>query len=107
MRTLIIVMGLTALVSFGARAENLYFLLINQSSADIVEFHVSPPDASRWTDNLIPDGYVLPAGNEVEVAIEDGQDHCAYDIRAVFADGEVFEEYDTDLCELGQWTFTD
>ncbi|WP_416899409.1 MAG: hypothetical protein ACMVY4_06745 [Minwuia sp.] len=107
MKKLIAALGLASLVSTGAAAEDMYFLLINESSADIVEFHVSPPSAGTWSDNLIPVGYVLPAGNEVEVAIEDGRDHCEYDIRAVFADGGTFEEYGADLCDLGSWTFTD
>lgn len=90
-----------------AMAEDLTFTLINASSSDIVEFQVSPPSEKSWTSNLIPAGYVLPAGNEIEVDIADGRDHCEYDIQAVFQDGSVFEEYDADLCDLGQWTFTD
>lgn len=107
MKKFLAVLGLATTVSTAAVAEDLYFLLINQSSSDIVEFHVSPPSESRWTDNLIPEGYVLPSGNEVEIAIEDGLDSCFYDIRAVFADGSTVEEYESDLCDLGQWTFTD
>lgn len=90
-----------------AAAEDMSFLLINDSSSDIEEFQVSPPSKSTWSDNLMPEGYVLPAGNEVDVVIEDGLDHCEYDLRAVFSDGVEFEEFGVDLCDLGEWTFTD
>jgi hypothetical protein len=90
-----------------AQAEDLEFLLINASSADIIEFQVSDPGDDYWTDNLIPSGYVLPAGNEIEVLIADGQSNCNYDIRAVWDDGSEYVEYDSDLCDLGEWEFTD
>lgn len=111
MKNLIRAAGLSALAglafSLPAQAEDLEFLLINASSYDIVEFLVSDPADDYWSDNLIPDGYVLPAGNEVEVLIADGADYCEYDIRAVWEDGDEFTEMDVDLCDLGEWTFTD
>ncbi|GAA6155620.1 hypothetical protein [Pyruvatibacter sp. HU-CL02332] len=102
------VSALAAFVYAGpAQAEDLDFLLINASSADIIEFQVSDPGDDYWTDNLIPSGYVLPAGNEIEVLIADGQSNCNYDIRAVWDDGSEYVEYDSDLCDLGEWEFTD
>ena len=90
-----------------AQAEDLEFLLINASSADIIEFQVSDTADDYWTDNLIPAGYVLPAGNEIEVLIADGETTCNYDIRAIWDDGSEYVEYNADLCDLGEWEFTD
>lgn len=90
-----------------AQAEDLEFLLINASSADIVEFHVSDPGDDYWSDNLMPSGYVLAAGYEVDVLITDGQSNCEYDIRAVWDDGSEYTEMGADLCDLGEWEFTD
>lgn len=101
------VLAISVSVSATAAAEDLYFELINESSSDLVAFHVSHPGDDDWTGNLMPNGYVLPAGNYVGVEIADGEDFCEYDIRAEFEDGSVYEEYDSDLCDLGEWTFTD
>jgi len=90
-----------------AQAEDLEFLLINASSADIIEFQVSDTADDYWSDNLIPTGYVLPAGNEIEVLIADGETTCSYDIRAIWDDGSEYVEYNADLCDLGEWEFTD
>jgi hypothetical protein len=90
-----------------AAAEDMNFLLINDCSSNIEEFQFSPPSKSTWSDNLMPEGYVLPAGNKVDVVIEDGRDHCEYDLRAVFSDGVEFEEFGVDLFDLGEWAFTD
>lgn len=95
------------LFSASAVAEDLTFTLINDTSYDIVEFQVSDPGDDIWSDDLMPNGYVLPAGNYVDVNIQDGEDFCEYDIKAVFDDGEEFVEYGVDLCALGEWTFTD
>lgn len=95
------------LLAVPASAEDLEFMLVNASSADIVEFQVSDPADDYWSDNLMPAGYVLASGYEVGVLIADGEDYCEYDIKAVFDDGEEYVEYGADLCDLGEWTFTD
>jgi len=90
----------------GALADDLEFLLINESSSDLVGFNVSPASAGSWEENLLDGGY-LPPGNEIDVIIADGLSTCIYDIRGVFADDSTAEDYGLDLCELGEYSFTD
>lgn len=94
----------TMFISTAAMAEDLSFVLTNLTGVDITEFYVSHSGSSQWEENLLSGAY-LPAGNEVEVWITDGRSVCDYDIQAVFADGDVLEEYELDLCELGSYTF--
>jgi len=89
-----------------AFAEDLDFLLANESSADLVEFNVSPASSGSWEENLLDGGYLAP-GYEIGVLIADGATTCVYDIRGGFADGSEAEDYGLDLCELGEYTFTD
>ncbi len=89
-----------------AQAEDLEFLLYNDSSADLVEFNVSPASSSDWEANLLAGGYLAP-GYEIGVDIADGLTTCVYDIRGVFADGSEAEDYSLNLCDLGEYTFTD
>ncbi|OED50916.1 hypothetical protein AB838_00125 [Rhodobacteraceae bacterium (ex Bugula neritina AB1)] len=89
-----------------AFAEDLEFLLVNDSSADLVEFNVSPASSDRWEDNLIDGGYLAP-GYEIGVLIADGATTCVYDIRGSFADGSEAEDFGLDLCDLGEYVFTD
>ena len=51
------------------------------------------------------EGDVLPSPGEVTVTIADGRENCEYDIRTEFADGEFFEDYNLDLCDLGAYVF--
>lgn len=90
----------------GAMAEDLQFLLINESSADLVGFNVSPASSDSWEGNLLSGSYLAP-GFEIDVLIADGLSTCVYDIRGQFSDGVGFEDHDLDLCDLGEYTFSD
>lgn len=108
--TLRAALAATALLAFGAgtaSAEDLTFKLINKSSAGVTEFYVSHAGTKQWEESLIPEGSVLPAGNEIDVQIADGRATCEYDIRSVFEDGSDHEEYGLNLCELGSYTYSD
>ncbi|MTI03665.1 MULTISPECIES: hypothetical protein [Alphaproteobacteria] len=95
-----------ALSATAAVAEDLEFLLINESSADLVEFNVSSASSDDWESNLLQGGYLAP-DYEIGVLIADGLETCVYDIRGVFADGYTVEDYSLDLCDLGAYTFSD
>ncbi|UWQ81212.1 hypothetical protein K3725_09535 [Leisingera sp. S132] len=108
MKTLLIAASAAALLASHApaQAEDLEFLLVNDSSADLVEFNVSPASSDNWEGNLMEGGYLAP-GYEIDVLIADGATTCVYDIRGSFADGSEAEDYGLDLCDLGEYTFTD
>lgn len=89
-----------------AEAQDLSFNLINAASEDLVGFYVSPASTDDWEDNLLTGGY-LPPDHEIGVLIADGLATCVYDIRGEFADESIAEDYELDLCELGEYTFTD
>ncbi|SDC93134.1 hypothetical protein [Ruegeria marina] len=92
--------------SLAAAAQDLEFLLVNESSADVTEFHISIAASNDWEENLIEGGYLAP-GYELGIVIADGETTCVYDLRAVFSDGAVLEDYGLDLCEMGSYTFSD
>ncbi|WP_170764559.1 hypothetical protein [Ruegeria lacuscaerulensis] len=87
-------------------AEDLEFLLYNDSSADLVGFNISPASSGDWEDDLLEGGYLAP-GYEIGVDIADGLTTCIYDIRGIFSDGSSAEDFELNLCDLGEYTFTD
>lgn len=88
-----------------ASADDLIFMLDNQSSYTIVEFYASPTDVNDWEDDILGQS-ILEAGDAARVTIADGREQCEYDLRIVFDDGDVLED-STDLCETGSYTVTD
>ncbi|HEX9857646.1 MAG TPA: hypothetical protein VGA75_04765 [Paracoccaceae bacterium] len=85
-----------------AFAEDLAFTLSNNSGVDLVEFYASPVGVANWEEDILG-GAVLTSGASGEVTIADGRDVCDYDLRMVFADGDVLEETGN-LCETGSYT---
>jgi hypothetical protein len=67
-----------------AQAQDLVFMLDNQSSYDVREFYASPTDVDNWEEDILG----------------------AYDLRIVFSDGDVAEDT-SNLCETGSFTITD
>ena len=104
--TLALALLLATAVSPRVSAEDLQFLLVNAASADLTGFHITPSGSGSWEENLLDGGY-LPPDHEIDVIIADGLTTCVYDILGVFRDGGAAEDYGLDLCELGEYTFTD
>lgn len=105
MRNIVVAAALLVLaLAAPAVAEDLEFVLVNDTSSDLVGFYVSPAHSGHWEENLLEGAY-LPPGNEISVLIGDGLSTCVYDIRGSFADGQSVEDYGLDLCDLGEYTF--
>jgi hypothetical protein len=96
---------LTSAMTFPSLAEDLVFMLDNQSSYDIREFYASPVGVDNWEEDILG-ASILESGDAGRVTIADGRDVCEYDVRVVFSDGDVVED-STDLCDTGSYTVTD
>lgn len=88
-----------------AQAEDLAFMLDNQSSYTIVEFYASPTNVENWEEDILGQD-VLAAGGAARITIADGRTQCDYDLRIVFEDEDVLEDA-ANLCETGSYTVTD
>ncbi|MFX4220682.1 MAG: hypothetical protein ACMVO3_06625 [Thalassobaculum sp.] len=99
--------AIAAFLASPAVADDLEFMLVNETSVSLVGFYVSPASSQHWEENLLDGGSYLAAGYEVGVLIADGLTTCVYDIRGVFEDGEVVDDLALDLCDLGEYTFTE
>jgi hypothetical protein len=88
-----------------ALAQDLVFMLDNQSSYDIYEFYASPSDVGDWEDDILGRD-VLPSGQAVRITIADARTQCEYDVLVVFEDGDELTDT-VDLCETGSYTVTD
>ena len=97
---------LLAATAAPAFAEDLEFVLTNNSSYAVKSFYTSPADVEEWEEDVFGDNY-LPAGNYVTVTIGDGRSQCVYDMKFVLEDDSDFTERGVDLCELGEYTLSD
>ena len=87
-------------------ADDLAFTLINDSSAALVEFYVSPRHQDTWGEDLVS-GSPLAAGTEGTVTIADGEAVCDYDLQFVMDNGADPTVVTQNLCELATFTLHD
>ena len=90
-----------AAMTLPALADDVTFTLSNMSSADLIEFYASPVGNDNWEENILGGG-VLSAGASGEVTIN-GAQGCDYDLRMVFADGDVVED-SSNICDTATYT---
>jgi hypothetical protein len=95
--------GLTSAPAF---AEDLIFMLDNQSSGIITHFYASTTDTNDWEEDILGQD-VLEAGNFARITIADGKTICTYDLKIVFDSGEEMEDRSIDLCATGSYTVSD
>lgn len=88
-----------------AFAEDLVFMLDNQSGFVVTEFYSSPSNVNDWEEDVLGSD-VLGSGDAMRITIADGREQCDYDLRIVFDDGDVLED-NADLCATGSYTITD
>lgn len=84
-------------------AQDIAFVLNNQSGVDLVEFYASPTSVDTWEEDILG-ADILEAGTSVDVSIE-GDRGCDYDLKFVFADGDEMTD-STDLCDAGEYILT-
>ena len=83
-------------------AQDVNFLLTNQSGYTLMEFYASPENVSSWEEDILGND-VLESGYELNIIIADNRSQCIYDMRMVFDDGD--ELLDTvNICEMSGYT---
>lgn len=83
------------------------FHIVNETNAVIQELYLSDSRRDSW-DNDILGRDILRSGQSVQVEFGDmSSNACLYDIRAVFADGEVVEDYRINVCTNDYYRFFD
>lgn len=97
---------ITALCAAGpALAQDLTFMLNNQSSSAITALFTSPTDVDDWEEDVMAGGEIA-SGETSEITIADGRAQCSYDLRIIFADGSEITDT-ADMCKLQQYDVTD
>lgn len=91
-------------------AEDVEFMLINETDRVLTHFYVSPTESDDWGPDILLDGVIMP-GESTTVIIQDGLDTCKYDLMATFGEGEGVgsgDVYQTgvNVCETSEYTYS-
>jgi hypothetical protein len=106
-RNVIALVALTATLAFTpALAANRVVTIVNETSVTMTKFYASNVGTKNWEENIL-DGDRLQPGESIDIDIDDGTKACRYDFRAVFKDGESVEKGNVNVCEVGEFSFTE
>ncbi len=111
LKSLIAWLALAAVLatSYAAEANDYYdrrIQVINQSSATIVEIHMTNVGRDSWGRDLLGNQY-LPPGTWIVVNPDDGRGYCRYDLLAINEYGYVYVRENVNICEVTSWTLYD
>ena len=100
-------MATAALMSASAsHAEDRHVRIINETGHTMVSFYASNTATNSWQEDILG-RETLPAGDDVEINIDDGTGHCLYDFKAVFDDGETLIKHNINVCETSSYRYTE
>jgi hypothetical protein len=91
-----------------AQAGKHNFEVYNDSSVTILDVYITASHVDSWGRSLLDAYTILPSGHSFAVEFADpSRNVCLYDIRTVFASGEVVEDYEVDVCYNDYYALTD
>lgn len=80
--------------------------IVNNTSVAMMEFYASSIASKTWEEDILGQDVLVP-GDDVVINIDDGSNACRYDFKAVFLDGDEVTDEDVDVCEVGEYEFTE
>lgn len=96
------------LAAFGsaAVAENRDVRIINETGVTIYRFYSTNSGADHWGSDVMGNS-TLPSGSAMNLNFDNKYGYCEFDFRAEFADGEVLQRDNVNVCEIGEYTYTE
>jgi hypothetical protein len=106
--SLLAVVAMVGLVAVGtrtAKADQRDFTFINNSSYIITHLYVAPSSSNDWGEDILGTSVLGPGESVFVYFMRFDGNTCYYDIRVTDESGEDHEEYQFDLCSLDTITF--
>ncbi len=86
-------------------AANREVTIINKTRVALVEFYASSVGTNDWEEDILGQDILNP-GESVDIDIDDGSGACRYDFKGVFKDGDSVVKNRINVCEVGEFSFT-
>lgn len=97
---------LTLILTFGASqamAENRVVTFQNHTDEAVEALYGSNTGTNDWEEDLLGEGTLGP-DEEIDVNFDDGTGSCAFDFKAVYADGSEGVLPNVDVCSIANVT---
>ena len=78
----------------------------NNTGVTIYRFYSTNSGASKWGNDVMGSS-TLPPGASMRLNFDNKYGYCEFDFRAEFADGDVLQKNSVNVCEVGDYYYTD
>ncbi|THB65769.1 MAG: hypothetical protein D6E12_11930 [Desulfovibrio sp.] len=92
------------LISSVAMAGIQDFTLVNQTGWDFHFVYVSPDYSDNWGADRLGETEILYTGTSRYISINDGGDHCIWDLKIVDQDQDEFQYMGINFCQVSTVT---
>ena len=102
------VMAAAALVAsaLAAGAVDRNVRIHNETGVTIYRFYSTNSGASKWGSDVMGKS-TLPSGSSMRLNFDNKQGYCEFDFRAEFSDGAVLQKNRVNVCEIGDYYYTE
>ena len=77
----------------------------NDTGMTLYRFYSTNSGASRWGNDVMGTS-TLPSGRSMRLNFDNAKGYCNFDFRAVFEDGTVLQRANVDVCDIGDYYYT-
>ncbi len=95
----VVVLALAMSVVSLGHARSVSFDMVNDTGYTLTAVHAGPSSYDEWGPNILDRHAQQGDSVSVTIGLRDAQE-CRYDFRYEFSDGDAYEEYAVDVCEV-------
>ena len=77
----------------------------NDTGVTIYRFYSTNSGSDRWGSDVMGNS-TLPSGSSMRLNFDNRYDYCNFDFRAEFSDGSVLQKDGVNVCEIGDYYYT-
>ena len=100
------VLCLTLGSAISAAATDRNVTIHNDTGNTIYRFYSTNSGSSRWGSDVMGDS-TLPAGSAMNLNFDNKFGYCNFDFHVEFEDGSVLEKQSVNVCEVGDYYYTE
>ena len=78
----------------------------NDTGVTIYRFYSTNSGADHWGSDVMGNS-TLPSGSSMRLNFDNQYDYCQFDFRAEFSDGSSLQKNNVNVCEIGDYYYTE
>jgi hypothetical protein len=77
----------------------------NDTGVTIYRFYSTNSGAKKWGNDVMGSS-TLPSGSSMRLNFDNKYNYCEFDFRAEFADGDVLQKNNVNVCQIADYYYT-